>query len=253
MDVMMKQAIWIGLTLSLVGLVSVSAVRADEWDKKTVLTFSQPVEVPGHVLPAGTYTFKLADSMSDRHLVQIFNADGSQIIATVMAIPNYRLTATDRTVIRFREVPRGSPEAIRAWFYPGNTVGREFVYPKQRAIQLAQAAKAVVPAVAVDIADVGALKTAQIVAITPEATELPVTAAIQTTPVGAVATVANSSSSVAGPTGVEQAAGRSDRRNARQLPETAGVLPLIVLLGLGSIGGAFALMVFGRRATASAL
>jgi hypothetical protein len=250
MDVMIKNAIWIGLTLSLLGIVSVSAVRADDWDKKTVLTFSQPVEIPGQVLPAGTYTFKLADSMTDRHIVQIFNADGSQILATVMAIPDYRLTATDKTVIRFREVPRGSPEAIRAWFYPGNTVGQEFVYPKQRATQLAKAAGAVVPAVAVDIADLSALKTAPIMAITPEARELPVTAAIQTTPVEGVATVANSSSSVRGTTGIEQAA-RSDRRNGRQLPETASAVPLIVLLGLGSIGLAFALMVFGKRATAA--
>jgi hypothetical protein len=251
MDVMIKNAIWIGLTLSLLGFVSASTVRADEWDKKTLLTFSQPVEIPGQVLPAGTYTFKLADSMSDRHIVQIFSADGSQIIATVMAIPDYRLTATHQTVIKFGEVPRGSPEAIRAWFYPGNTIGQEFVYPKLRATQLAKAAKAVVPAVAVDIADVGALKTAPIMAITPEARELPVTAAIQTTPVGAVATVANSSSSVAGTTGVEQT-GRSDRRNTRQLPQTASALPLIVVLGFGFIGAAFALMVLGRRAPASA-
>jgi hypothetical protein len=252
MDVMIKNAIWIGLTLSLLGFVSASTVRADEWDKKTLLTFSQPVEIPGHVLPAGTYTFKLADSMSDRHIVQIFSADGSQIIATVMAIPDYRLKATNQTVIRFREVPRGSPEAIRAWFYPGNTVGQEFVYPKLRATQLAKAAKAVVPAVDVEIADLGALKSATIMAITPEAKEFPVTAAIQTTPIERVATVANSSSSVSGTTGVEQTGG-FDRRNARQLPETASALPLIVLLGLGSIGIAFGLMVFGSHATAANL
>src|SRR5205814_9043576 len=129
MDVMVKKAIWIGLTLSLLGFVSSSDVRADEPDKKTVLTFRQPVEIPGHVLPAGTYAFRVADSMSDRHIVQIFNADESQIIATVMAVPDTRLTSTDKTVIKFGEVPAGSPEAIRAWFYPGNTVGEAFVYP----------------------------------------------------------------------------------------------------------------------------
>jgi hypothetical protein len=252
MDVMIKNAIWLGFTLSLLGVISASAVRADEWDKKTILTFSQPVEIPGQVLPAGTYTFKLADSLTDRHIVQIFTADGSQIIATVMAIPDYRLTATDQTVIKFGEVPRGSPEAIRAWFYPGNTTGYEFVYPKSRATQLAKAANAVVPAVAVDIADVGALKSVPIVAITPQAKEIPVTAAIQTTPVDQVATAANSSTAVAGTTGLKQA-GPSDRRSTRQLPKTASAVPLIGLLGLGSIALAFGLMVFGRNAAASAV
>ena len=79
--------------------------------------------------------------MTDRHIVQIFTADESQVLATLMAIPDYRLTSTDQTVIKFGEVERGAPEAIRAWFYPGNTVGQEFVYPKSRAMELATIAK----------------------------------------------------------------------------------------------------------------
>jgi hypothetical protein len=235
----MKNAIRIGLTLSLLGLVSASTARADEWDKKTVLTFSQPVEIPGHVLPAGTYVFKVADSTSDRHVVQVFTADGSQIIATVMAIPNYRLTSTSGTVIRFREMPAGSPEAIRAWFYPGNTAGQEFVYPKRRAAQLAKATNAVVPAVAIDGDDVDALKAAPIVAITPEEKEIPVSAAIQTTPTETVAsseTTPQNSSSMA----------------ERRLPKTAGTLPLVALLGFGSVVIAFGLMAFGKRSAVSA-
>jgi hypothetical protein len=244
----------VAVALAILGLASAGSARADEHNKQTILTFSQPVEIPGHVLPAGTYTFKLADSMSDRHIVQIFNADGSQIIATIMAIPDYRLTATDKTVIRFGEVPSGSPEAIRAWFYPGNTVGQEFVYPKPRAIQLAKAAKTVVPATALDVSDLDAMKTAPIVAITPDEKEVPVAAAIQTTAernaqnVGHVATTPNSSSSVAGTTGVMTTA-----RNAKHLPKTASALPLVVLLGLASIGVAFGLMAFGKYATRSAL
>jgi hypothetical protein len=136
--------------------------------QKMVLTFNQPVEIPGRVLPAGTYTFKLADAMSDRHIVQIFNADGSRIIAAVIAIRDYRLTPTDQTIIKFNEVPGGSPKAIRAWFYPGNTTGQEFVYPKARAAELARASKAVVTALSVDVASVDELRTAPIVAVTPE-------------------------------------------------------------------------------------
>jgi hypothetical protein len=216
------------LTLSVFGLIAVPGARADEWNKKTIINFSQPVEVAGHVLPAGTYTFQIADSPGDRHVVQIFGADG-RIVATVLTIPDYRLTATDDTVIKFREVPAGSPQAIRAWFYPGNTAGQEFVYPKARAIELAKASNAVVPAVAMDVADVATLKTVPILAVTPDAMELPVSAAIQTTPPGDGAAAA---------------------RDTERLPKTASRLPLIALFGLGSILIAGAVMWLGRRAPA---
>src|SRR5580704_18886072 len=121
--------------------VALPGAKADSWSKKTVVTYSQPVEIPGKILPAGTYTFQLLDSLSDRHIVQIFNADGSQIIATILAINNYRLQPTGETVMKFGERPGDSPEALRAWFYPGDNFGQEFVYPKVRAIELAQTAK----------------------------------------------------------------------------------------------------------------
>jgi hypothetical protein len=233
---MIKNCIWIGLTLSLVGFMS-ATVRADEWDGKMVLTFTQPVEIPGHVLPAGTYTFKLADSASDRHIVQIFNADESQIIATVLAIPHYRATPTDQRIVTFTESPAGSPETIRAWFYPGRALGQEFVYPKPRATQLAKAAKAPVPAIAGEAADPD-LRTVPVVAVTPDATEIPVAMAIETNRVDQRA--------ISRSPGVNQRA-----QNARQLPPTAGLLPMVVLLGLGSIGVAFGLMALGKPATAS--
>src|SRR6202045_1632550 len=121
------------------------SAKADDWNRKTVVTFSGPVEIPGvhlqgwGVLPAGTYVFKILDSKSDRHIVQIFSQDESTIYATILAIPNYRLQATDKTVITFRERPAGEPDALRAWFYPGKNWGEEFVYPKAKAIELAKA------------------------------------------------------------------------------------------------------------------
>jgi hypothetical protein len=245
---MMRTAIRIGFAVSVLGLALAApgTVRADDYNKKTRLTFSQPVEIPGRVLPAGTYTFRLADSLTDRHIVQIFNADESTLIATVMAIPDYRLTATEATVIKFNEVPSGSPEAIRAWFYPGSTVGQEFVYAKPRATQLAKAAKAVVPAVADSAAtDINALRTAPIVAITPDEREMPVMSVIQTTPANGVATVADTESA-AGANGGERHA--SHAGSTRHLPQTASSVPLIALFGLGSIALAFALMVSGRSA-----
>jgi len=110
----------------LVALAFPSGVNADAWNKKTTVTFSVPVEIPGvgaQVLPAGTYVFKLLDSSSDRHIVQIFNKRENHVYATILAIPNYRLQSTDKTVMTFRERSVGSPEAIRAWFYPGRNWG----------------------------------------------------------------------------------------------------------------------------------
>lgn len=123
-------------------LFAIFSVRADEWNQRTVVTFSQPVELPHIVLPAGTYVFKLLNSTSDRHIVQVFNKDETKILATILAIPNYRLTPTGETVMRFTERPAGTPEAMRAWFYPGDNFGQEFVYPKARAVTMAAEVKA---------------------------------------------------------------------------------------------------------------
>src|ERR1700736_4572024 len=126
------------------------SAKADEWNRKTVITFSGPVEIPGvhltgwGVLPAGTYVFKILDSQSDRHIVQIFSKDELTVYATILAIPNYRLKATDKTVMTFRERPAGQPEALRAWFYPGRNWGEEFVYPKAKAIAIAKATNTIV-------------------------------------------------------------------------------------------------------------
>jgi len=124
--------------LALLGAVLAPGAKADEWNRKTVVTFSGPVEIPGvhlkgwGVLPAGTYVFKIMDSQSDRHIVQIFSKDEKTVYATILAIPNYRLKATDKTVMTFRERPAGEPEALRAWFYPGRNWGEEFVTPRRR-------------------------------------------------------------------------------------------------------------------------
>lgn len=134
------------LALTLFGAVCASGVKADGWNKKTVMTFSQPVEIPGQVLPAGTYTVQLVDLGSERHIVRFLDADGIKVVATVLAINNWRLHPTGETVVKFAERSGDNPEALKAWFYPGDNFGQEFVYPKQRAIELAVAAKEPVPA-----------------------------------------------------------------------------------------------------------
>ena len=118
-----------GLALAL--SVGVFRAQADQWNKKTVLTIDQPIQVTDTYLEPGTYVFKLADSSADRHVVQIFTADERHIINTVMAIPNYRLEPTGNSRFAFWETPPGTARAMRAWFYPGDNFGQEFPYPKQ--------------------------------------------------------------------------------------------------------------------------
>jgi hypothetical protein len=110
--------------------VSVGVPRgaaADEWNKETRFTFSRDVEIPGMVLQAGTYVFKLADSLSARHVVQVFDQN-RRIVAMVMTIPTERLTAKGGPQVRFDEPPTGAPFPIKAWFYPGELGGEEFLY-----------------------------------------------------------------------------------------------------------------------------
>jgi len=224
------------------------SAKADESNRKTVVTFSAPVEIPGvhlagwGVLPAGTYVFKILDSQSDRHIVQIFNQDETSVYATILAIPNYRLKATSKTVMTFRERPAGEPEALRAWFYPGRNWGEEFVYPKARAIQLAQETKTTVLFTAAEITPevtvavkspdepvVAQLKEAPVMAIRPTGEEV------------AVAEV------VTAPPAETEVAAQTMPELPATLPKTASPMPLIGLLGLLSLGGAFAVRAVASR------
>src|SRR5260221_5136587 len=105
-----------------------SGAHADEWNKKTILTFSGPVQIPGATLPAGSYVFKLADIPSNRHVVQVFDKDEKKIYTTMLAIPNERLEPTDKPVILFAERADGSPQAGQGWFYHPDLGGYQFVY-----------------------------------------------------------------------------------------------------------------------------
>jgi hypothetical protein len=102
--------------------------RADESDRKTIVTLNQPIQVPGKVLPAGTYVFKLLDR-NDVTLVAIFNGDESHLITTVQGVSDVRTETPDKTILQLEERPSGQPQALKAWFYPGTDAGVEFVYP----------------------------------------------------------------------------------------------------------------------------
>jgi hypothetical protein len=126
-----KKNVVIAMALGALGIWSPWRAEADEANKLSYLTFSQPVALPGRVLPAGVYTFRLADVSSDHSIVQVFNQKGTQLIATLTTIADHRLTPTDETVIAFGERSGGAPPPITRWFYPGETTGWEFYYPKE--------------------------------------------------------------------------------------------------------------------------
>jgi hypothetical protein len=219
---------------SLVALTFLPSAKADEWNRKTIVTFSAPVEVPGvgaQTLPAGTYVFKIFDSLSDRHIVQIFNEAEDHVYTTILAIPNYRLKATDKTVMTFGERAAGQPEAIRAWFYPGRQWGEEFVYPKFRAVELAKITNQPVLFTPIELATapVEALKTAPVEAVKPTGEEVKVAEVVELPP------------EVAAAKPVEVAA-------AQSLPHTASLLPLVGLIGLLSLGAGVTLWAFSKRA-----
>jgi hypothetical protein len=139
----MKRTIAAAPVILLTGLAFLAGIApratADEWDQKTTFTFSGPVEIPGQELPAGTYVFKLADSQSDRDIVQVFSKDETHLFGTFLSIPNQRLRPAGKPIITFEEKEAGSPEAVKAWFYPGEDYGHGFVYPKPKAAALAKA------------------------------------------------------------------------------------------------------------------
>lgn len=169
------------VAVAVLGSTFLGTARADLRNKKTILTFSHPVEVPGNVvLPAGKYVFKLHDS-ANRNIVQIWSADETKLITTILAISDQKLRPSEKTIIEFREQTGNVPHAIRAWFYPGETVGRAFVYPKARAEELAKTNDVIVPAETVE-APQNQLTTVLLVAITPQEKEEPIEQAFAVAP-----------------------------------------------------------------------
>jgi hypothetical protein len=202
-------------SVGLLGIALAPGARADEWNKLTVMTVNEPIQVPNKVLPPGTYVIKLLDSPSDRHIVQIFDKDQQHLQTTILAIPNYRLQPTGKTVFTFWETPPGQPKALRAWFYPGDNFGQEFAYPKSAAVQIAAVSHQPVP--------------------TTEATqpqELPQAEVTQTQPQQEVA----QNTPPPAPEAPAPAPEPPPAPAPQELPKTASPYPLIGLAGMLSLG-----------------
>jgi hypothetical protein len=223
--------------VGLFGIMMLPQAKADDWDQKTVFTFSGPVEIPGRVLEPGTYVFKLADSQSDRNIVEVFNKKENHLYGIFLAIPDYHLKPAGKPILTFEERAAGAPEAVRAWFYPGENYGHEFVYPKAKAMALAKANNTPVASMPNELAanttkptnnmnepHVMAMKQAPLKAQKPTQEEVEIT-------------------EVFAPPPQQQAAAQMPAK----LPRTASFFPLIGLLGLVSFGTAGALRVASAR------
>jgi hypothetical protein len=194
----LSRSLLVSFCVALFCVMCAPHARADEWNQATKATFNVPIEIPGRVLSAGTYWFTLLNDDPDRNIVQIWNADRTQLLATILTVPDYRLQPKGRSVMKFEERPSSSPEALEAWFYPGEDYGHEFVYPETHAKELAKrigrpvlsmrddlASNITKPAKSAKEPSVTALKHAHVEAVNPEGQEVSMANAVQSSPQGA--------------------------------------------------------------------
>jgi hypothetical protein len=243
--------------VSVAGVFAQSVAQADVWDKKTVITINEPMQIPNMTLQPGTYVVRLSDvgAGANRHVVQFFNKNETSIVTTVFGIPNERLRPTGKSVFAFWETPAGQPKALRAWFYPGDNFGQEFAYPKEEAARITANNKgAKVP--------VSDEKTPLSAATPSRSNEASVTSdnAVQQSPaqtspepgpapVAAAAAPQQSAPAAPPRTPTDDAQRVNPSTTPNKLPQTASDLPLIGLIGMLSLICAFALSLAYRRRT----
>jgi hypothetical protein len=239
----------------------------------TNVTFSGPVEIPGKTLPAGTYQFRLMDSASNRNIVQVFDKDGSQLIATMLAIAAERPQPEGEPVITFKETRADQPPAVHFWYYAGEKSGSELVYPKSQAMTIARASGEPVMSTDTESTEANALKNSKVSRVTPTDTTAPSTqpdtttapqqptsqppttpvTTAPTTPTTTAPTTTPYSNPPMQPQGTqpqgqtEQPVGTSGRTSSGKLPHTASPLPTIGLIGLLSLVAAFGIRAMRRR------
>jgi hypothetical protein len=254
---------------SCLGLMTFApSALADQWNKRTILTVNEPIQVPGKVLEPGKYVMKLMDSPSNRHIVQIFNEREDQLQTTILAIPNYRLQPTGETEFGWWETPAGQPKAMRAWFYPGDNFGQEFAYPKNEAVSIAQRTNENVPTTyAESEAD---LATARVGSVDKAGTEMELDRKTYTAPEPQQEVAQNQSNenqqhenqqmtqqstqTEVAPVQREEPTTMAQNRQptedtyaSRTLPRTASPMPLFGLAGFLAIGAGVAFRAIGNR------
>jgi hypothetical protein len=226
-----KLVLLLAVSLVVILCLSPPSVFADDWDKATKITINHPFEIPGMVLPAGTYIFKILDIQGDRHVVRIFDEDQTVIYATILAFADWRLDTSDDTVVTFYEAPTGRVPAFHEWFYPGHRGGVEFPYPEKPEFTEAP------PTAAVAEAPVIAKVEAP-----PVFREKP---RPEPAPVIEEAYVPPTPEELEGTTGVETGPA-AEPEAVPELPKTATPFPLIGLIGLLAAGAASGLGLFRK-------
>jgi hypothetical protein len=235
-----------------------TTTHAQTIDNRTIFTFSQPVTLPGVTLPAGKYLFRNPDTLTGRRVVQVLSQDGMQAYAQLLTIPVQRFDVPDKPEIRFMETPEGTAPAIKAWWYPGNTIGWEFIYPKEQALKLAKRASTPVLTTASAQNDTTEkMKTADLARVSASGSETAVkveekpaaTAAAGTSQQGEIAasTINVPASPTPAPVSVQASvAAHSGQLTRTHLPKTASPAPIAALMGTLSMMSAAAMRAMRR-------
>ena len=225
--------------------VSAAPARAQTMDSRTEFTFNRSVELPGVTLPPGTYIFRFVDATTGKKVMQVQAKDASnKTYGMFLTISAQRPKASDDAELRFLETPAGQPAAVKTWWYPGNTIGREFIYPKSQAMRLAKATNSTVLATKEEV-KTDQMQSADLTYVSPSGQETPLTdeqlveVAANTAPVGTSGQQSASASS-ADNAAMNRAPAQQNTVARARLPKTATPIAGIGLLGLFSLlGGAW--------------
>jgi hypothetical protein len=233
---MMKQIIVSAFVALLVSWVPIDAHAQRPSDKRTYFTFSQPITLPGVTLPAGTYLFRLADATIGSRVVQILSEDGTNSHAMLLSIPAQRFDVPDEPEIHFMETASNMPAAVKIWWYPGDTIGHEFIYPEAQARLLASGGGEPVLMTQAQSTTVEELETAELSRVSPSGDETTVES--ENVPAAITPTGPMQRGTLASPETSSdlQAVGTTGQRQAQaELPQTASLLPLTAIAGTLSL------------------
>jgi hypothetical protein len=231
---MLKRMIGAAFSLAVVWLLTTPAAFADDWDKATRITVNQSFEIPGMILPAGTYVMKIVDLAAERHVVRFTSEDGLTIYATLIGIPSFRLHTTEKTALTFYEAETNGPPPLHAWFYPGRQYGIEFAYPERRATRIAAVSEEPV---------VAFRDWEEIPAETPSVKELLEEPLVTVEPTGEEGEVAAVYPEF---TPVEEPELGPEYSLPLALPRTATLFPLVLVIGLLAAATASGIRLFHR-------
>jgi hypothetical protein len=224
-----------------------SATAQFRSDKAVYFTFSAPVSVPNATLPAGKYLFRLADSLVNRQIVQIYSADGSKLHAMLMTLPQIRQRVSDHAEVRFLETPSNEPPALATWWYPGERTGWEFIYPREQARRLAQAAKTSVLTTTQTNAEAD-MSSGDLVRVSPTGEQTPAAADAEVPAFDSTDRTARGETATNAPDLSRAEETRSARASTstaasqrQSLPATASLVPAAALAGAVAFLAAFAM------------